>query len=942
MIKKIYTLLLCWLATATAAWATHIRAGEITVVRVSCSALTYEITFTGYEDTDSPVTLGPGIINFGDGNERTLDEPDFIPIDSLVAEGVRMRQFTVIHTYSSPGTYVVRFREFNRNEGVLNMTNSVGTPFYVESQIIIDPFLGCNNSPVLLVPPIDRAAKDIAFYHNPGAWDPDGDSLSYSLEICRQDLGVPVANYRFPNVYDTETSGGAARSEAGGAPIYKIDSVLGLLTWDAPFYEGEYNAAIRVDEWRKIEGQWRFMGYVIRDMQIIVEATENEPPELTVPPDTCIEAGTVLEAVIYGDDADGDPVRIDGFGGIFDPAFPGSATLSPSPARFQPVTAEVDFTWGTLCSHVRERPYEVQFRITDDPGNLRVPLTRYETWKVQVVAPAPKGVTAELLPGNRALIEWDAYDCGNASRLEVYRRVDSYAFDPTGCNVGIPEEAGYEMIGEVDVDQTSFVDNNNSRGLAYGATYCYRLLAVFPEPTGGESYASIEVCVTLEADAPVITEVSVEATDETNGEIAVSWLPPFDLDTVNYRYEVFRMTGLSGGADRTLVGSTNALTILDTGLDTENNPYHYEVVAYDEADIVVDTSTEASSVRALGAPLFQSIEVAWEDEVPWSNNTQEYPYHYVYRNRTDAFQLDSVTFELIDSVQVNENGFVYLDDGRFNGVMLEDTKNYCYYVITQGSYGNEKTESLDPLLNASQIMCAQPNDTVPPCPPVEIVVSNPDGSLDCQSFLADKPCGFSDFSNYISWKYPEEPECRDEIRGFNVYYSRTGVEGTFERIAYVEEPEFLHEDLSSFAGCYRISVIDRSGNESTLSASICRDNCPQYYLPDAFTINGDGYNEQLNALGDTYRLATGDDRCPRFVQSVHFKVFNRWGDKVYEYDTEEADGLERTIYLNWDGRSSNGAPLSEGAYYYLVEVTYVTLNPTESVEQIKGVVHIVR
>jgi hypothetical protein len=49
------------------AFATHIRAGEITAERVSIQTLTYKITVVGYTDTRSSVEFGPGFINFGDG-----------------------------------------------------------------------------------------------------------------------------------------------------------------------------------------------------------------------------------------------------------------------------------------------------------------------------------------------------------------------------------------------------------------------------------------------------------------------------------------------------------------------------------------------------------------------------------------------------------------------------------------------------------------------------------------------------------------------------------------------------------------------------------------------------------------------------------------------------------------------------------------------------------
>ena len=73
------------------------------------------------------------------------------------------------------------------------------------------------------------------------------------------------------------------------------------------------------------------------------------------------------------------------------------------------------------------------------------------------------------------------------------------------------------MIGEVNGDEILFIDNNQGERLAPGSKYCYRILAEFPIPEGGTSYVSDEVCLIIEADAPVITNVSVEETDKNNG-----------------------------------------------------------------------------------------------------------------------------------------------------------------------------------------------------------------------------------------------------------------------------------------------------------------------------------------------------------------------------------------------------------------------------------------
>ena len=923
--------------------ATHIRAGEVTATLISCQNFTYRFTVTGYTDLESDVIFGGGEINYGDGvidEFPTGDYDVFEDLGDLRAINIYFKE----HTFPGPGIYKISFREFNRNANIVNMDNSVNTPFYVETVIIIDPFLGCNNPPVLLNPPIDDACVGVTYLHNAGAIDADGDSISYEFTIPKQDQDIPVVNYRFPDDHDIDLYD--ARNEAKTGPAsFTLNQRTGDIVWDAPGGEGEYNWAFKVVEWRKVDGEWYQLGYVTRDMQVNVTDCNNEPPEIEPPPDTCVVAGDLLQEEITATDPDGDPIILSSFGSVYE--FNSSPALySPFPDVVQPSPAKLNFFWQTDCSHVREREYQVRFKAVDQPDISQgegPKLADFATWFIRVVGPPPEGLIADQGKGNKINLAWDPYICQQATEMQVWRRVDSYAFEPGHCELGMPDYAGYELITTVDIDETNYLDNNNGAGLEYGATYCYRLVAVFQDPAGGESVVSSEVCVTIEEFegdfGSLITNVSVTETDPANGEIFIKWTSPFDIDQSiyppPYSYELYRGDGyFSSQMELVTAGRITDTTYVDRGLNTTNTPYNYKVVVYDGDNDAVDTTANASSVRLDPSPITGALELNWRAEVPWSIISQKHPMHLIYRDNIDPN--DPRKLVLIDSVNVPRTGFVYLDDGSITGDdQLINTQEYCYYVTTRGTYGNPKI--MEPLINDSQIACAQPNDTIKPCTPLEFTILNLNLDSLCASFLDDKPCEFGEFFNELSWELAFDGDCDEDVRSYNIYFSETGEDNTYELIDNVVNTSYVHQGIPSFKGCYKISAVDRSGNESDLTEAVCNDNCPYYEIPNVFTPNNDNTNDEFQAF-NIFDEETSTYKCPRFVKSVDFYVYDRYGKEVYNNLNEP----EKSILIRWDGRNHQGKEMPSAVYYYLAEVTFDVLDKDLQKREYKGWVQLLR
>jgi hypothetical protein len=442
----------------------------------------------------------------------------------------------------------------------------------------------------------------------------------------------------------------------------------------------------------------------------------------------------------------------------------------------------------------------------------------------------------------------------------------------------------------------------------------------------------------MDIAAPLITEVTVDKTGENDGEITVSWIPPLNpqYPLADYLYELQRA---EGSTFTPVSPKMAALSFMDAGLNTFDEQYSYRVMLYvNSLPDPVDSSSIASSVWLDLATANKVITLRWNATVPWSNQIQLLK-HAVHRGDEGAVVFADLNPVPIDSVEVTTEGLRYEDSG------LDSTKVYCYAVVTQGSYGNDDPAVPEPILNKSQINCAIPTIIDPPCEPVIAAFGDackdyePGGLYVCNSVQ---------FSVTVRWSSP----CTEEIRGYKLFIATTD-DGTFTPYnngAVITDTFATISGQAALAFCFKVKAVDRSGNESGFSKQVCSENCPNYELPNVFTPNGDQCNDTFDAYGFPYEEGeeapvcdTGDDdalRCARFVDRVDFKVYNRWGRKIYDYVGQR--GNENSIYIKWDGRDNSGKELASGIYFYSADVTFSSTRRGGTVKTIKGWVHLIR
>ncbi len=888
-VKRLFTF--CFLLfTFHLAQATHYRAGEILYKLIG--NFKYEVTVVTYSKFDGQSQLADRDrieINWGDGTGDSVCRSNGPVNGSGCRDGIivatspisiKKSEYKAIHTYPGfppNGFFVISFYDLNRIDGINNILNgnSVNIPFYVEDTLKYPTDLaniGFNSSPILSCDPIDYANLFQTYLHNPCPYDPDGDSLDFQLIPCQQGpiSGNQVPQYAYPDQY--------CRANNFPTNSLTIDRHTGQLVWETPCQLGIFNVAILVTEYRGGIA----LGTLIRDMQIIVVQQNNSAPQLSKLQDTCVRAGDQLIANVTATDGGIQNITLSANGAPFQ--------VPSSPATFPVVTGVGNvtgtFRWNTDCSHIKGQQYVAVFRATDDFPIA--PLVDLETWQIRVIAPPPLNLTGTATNQSVTLNWQNPYVCASSPDFRgfsVWRKDGCDPFIPDYCETGLGGR-GYTKITTSNIFTYTYTDNTT----VVGQQYRYRIVAHFSKlsPNGNfqfdpnESVPSNEVCIYMPIDVPVILNVDVTQTDVTNGQIFVRWTKPLaggnNLDTIQnpppYRFDLYRGNGFNLSNPVLIHSTTNAAsfsaltdtTFNDTGINTTDNAWSYKVLFFSNND-TVGPSAMASSVYLNVSPSDQSLFLSWNENVPWINDS-----FAIYKLN----KLTSV-YESIDTVYTH----------NFTDVGLINDSNYCYYVQAYGHYTLDSFPK--PLINKSQEDCAIPIDTLAPCPPT-LFARN-----DCDQYVGE-PWDVTEYINYLSWSNQDDT-CAFDVNHYYIYYGSDSANLAFlDSTISKDDTTYQHILTQSLAGCYAVIAIDRVGNQSKYSNIFCIDNCPYYVLPNVFTPNGDGQNDLFHPF-----------KPYRFVPKIEMKIFNRWGEKVFETTDPE---------INWDGKDQKGKELNDGVYLY--------------------------
>ncbi len=905
--------------------ATHLKGGEITVKRISDKSLTYEFTLTTYTE-NNPANDQQEDVNFcfGDGSgifkaKRCCGTP------VNLGNGTLKNIYKIEYTYPAPSlVYRVSVAIPNRNDGVRNISRSVDVPFYVETSFSINSGLGLNSTPLLLNPAVDLTAiVGQKFIHNANAVDAEGDSLAYRLSVSKTgesetcnsaSRGISAPNFRQPNEVSTIKS------------TFDIDPLTGDLVWDTPQELGLYNCAFIVEEWRNGVK----ISETVRDMQIEVKDADNKAPKLTVPADVCVLAGSNIVQTITAEDVASktgriDPLTIYSSGNVYANVDPIYAVLQPfasfSSIPKQTSPAKGAFSWQTACQHVRKEPYDILFKVEDNPptaiGNS-IKLVDSKIWKIRVLAPVVQGLKA--VTGSASVtLSWTPYTCVLPNTtLIIYRKSGPcVTVVNKSCGTGMTL-TGFVEIGRLKATETSFED----KSLQKNTNYTYVIVVAFTNSKGLEDFSpmSTGVCALIATAAPVMTHVSVLKTSKTQGEILVRWSRPVNLDTVlfpgPYRYQLKRAESISA-VDLKAIGSPLADTVMvDKGLNTLEKGYRYQVDVFytkNQNWELLDSPSPASSVRLQGLASGKTIKLNWEANVPWNNNFQV---HRIYRARPNGVfnQINEISVADPSTFQYTDLGVDFVTtDGKYD-VTISTDSTYTYYVETVGEYARPVWAK--GLVNASQSLAVKSVIELNPCPPVLKLGSNP-----CDVPGGD--CSPTSFTNTLTWTPTVTNLCDPQIDFYRVYFSKTA-DGKYTLLGEKKELSYLHSQASSFVGCYYVTAINFNGKESAKSNVVCQDNCPAFDLPNLFSPNGDQKNDVFLPM-----------RCPRFVNDVTCTIVDRFGQVVYNYTGP-------LLGFGWNGKGLNGRDVPPGSYFYTCDVQFEVVEESKKTKSLKGWIELVR
>ncbi|GAB5525303.1 MAG: hypothetical protein Roseis2KO_31750 [Roseivirga sp.] len=125
------------------------------------------------------------------------------------------------------------------------------------------------------------------------------------------------------------------------------------------------------------------------------------------------------------------------------------------------------------------------------------------------------------------------------------------------------------------------------------------------------------------------------------------------------------------------------------------------------------------------------------------------------------------------------------------------------------------------------------------------------------------------------------------------------------------------EGMNFSRGVYTVRIVDANGCETSLDVEVI-ERFPKIYIPNAFSPNGDGENDEFKPVTDC-NLA------------YNIQIFNEWGGIAFSTND---------ITEGWDG-TLDGQPVPDGKYSYIIFYAG-SLNGVSFEETLRGTLRVIR
>lgn len=870
--------------------------------------------------------------------------------------------------FNNEAGYYLSWERCCRNHIIsnINAPGDASTTFYAEI-----PKAGIHNStPKYTNNPVTLLCTSYPFSYNFNFTDADSDSLIYTLVDPLNGNLTPAnpnsdqnAPFNSAGPYSTIDwlPGFSANAAISGAPALSINRKTGEISV-TPNQVGTFVAAIKVEEYRNGVK----IGEVRLELQFNVILCAPNPAPLVIATDTIdtVTSKTIFDVEVPNNicfdikSNDDDSLYMTVASPYFSSGFISQPTVKKSVNGYKNITNR--FCWQTSCELNNTK--SVSFFVEVKDNGCPIPQTVKKEIVVRIkpmrVVPPPDFTCLGLL-NNVTQLNW------TDTNTKTYDLLKSYKIY-RGVN-----DTGYQLIGEVGKIATQYIDNNtpNNRSIDYTykiksvnlcdsegvATPVVSTLNSIPKVVPNDSLKAGAVSDTIEFDVYKSKCISLKAKDVGDSIVMrinsplyarkdVGAYPtvdtvvygfdsidnkfcytptceagklgyiPFDISVTNLSCPIgnvgtktiwIKLIGMPPVVAPTLLCMTlsknNETTVYygDTS-PAENFSYFLVYRGIDFANYAVIDTIPKQGVRY------------FVDRNSPNNKTVNYCYFMVGVNKcglTGPTSDTMSTFSEIEYIPQQQRLFTVTVDTTENIKIIwrpSKERDFAKYFLYKSTDNAKSFVAIDTLENVTDTFYVdQDVDVNKQSYCYHLVMYDtcdnigPKGRVSCSILLQGKSTYLKhnlDWNEYTGWVGGVE----------NYQVNRQFLSSTFESLVKINPHTFTDKEFNYDEGAYNYYVVAKEsaadGSNEMLAQSRSNEiflfQQPNVYAPNAFTLNGDGLND---AFGVAYS----------FVKAYNLKIYNRWGQLVFESDNKKQ---------SWDG-TLDGLPAQADVYFYTIDYT---------------------